>query len=153
MITRKMTDRMLLEGLVNKYGKAKITSAINKINENVNGEEYKDLILDILDSEDFGNHIDKNSNYENTHNYGNTWTEEYLTIEEDYIKDNFRFVFPEMKVRYKWCRNRWGREYCDGVSSIKIWTSGMQIYINNEKIKLSRPLITEISKKLKEWIY
>ena len=37
MRTRKMTDRMLLEGLVNKYGVKRLTNVINKMNEGVYG--------------------------------------------------------------------------------------------------------------------
>lgn len=36
MKSRKMTDRILLESLLNKYGVKKITNVINKINENYN---------------------------------------------------------------------------------------------------------------------
>lgn len=34
MRTRKMTDRMLLESLVNKYGAKRLTNVINEMNEN-----------------------------------------------------------------------------------------------------------------------
>ena len=38
MRTRKMTDRILLESLVNKYGAKRLTSVINKMNENANSD-------------------------------------------------------------------------------------------------------------------
>lgn len=41
MRTRKMTDRMLLEGLVNKYGAKRLTNVINKMNENSNDNTIK----------------------------------------------------------------------------------------------------------------
>ena len=41
MKTRKMTDRMLLEGLVNKYGAKKLTNVINKLNEISIADKYE----------------------------------------------------------------------------------------------------------------
>lgn len=59
MRSRKMTDRMLLDGLVNKYGKKKITSVINKINENtyLPNIDYNNVSEDILGDSSKGENI------------------------------------------------------------------------------------------------
>ena len=47
MRTRKMTDRMLLEGLVNKYGKNNIVKAINEMEESLKELSiYVDYVVD-----------------------------------------------------------------------------------------------------------
>ena len=77
MKTRKMTDRMLLESLLNKYGVKKITNVINKMNENQDNiqvlynslpeayDDYRDAyeedieVGDIDPNEDYGEYLSR----------------------------------------------------------------------------------------------
>ena len=95
MKTRKMTDRMLLEGLVNKYGAKRLTSEINKMNEDV----FTDTIKNIKNTQPtFGIHyvIYLNSTDRKIHVHI-TNGPKYMEENDDYItndiNDAFRYIY------------------------------------------------------------
>lgn len=107
MKTRKMTDRMLLESLLNKYGVKKITNVINKMNENQDNIQV--LYNSLPEADD-----DYRDAYEEDVEVGDVDPEEedyyeYLSrmrdMETEDLEDNINIADGKYGYYYTICKN------------------------------------------------
>lgn len=145
MRTRKMTDRMLLEGLVNKYGVKRLT---NTINEMAKYEvPYDNLVKQICNVISSGK-IKWELTLGDDHSYRK---EEIFGIIEDFEINEYNIELPYTIFGKYITRNSWGDEWLDRVTGPRIYPEDVTKITdkNNNKIELSKKQQNEIKKCLK----